>query len=168
MNPKLAALFDEPENAYLSPDELQALSQFVGSLPERIDFYRCLRHEEATLLQTVVDRLQQSFPQASEEQLKRCLQNGILSIRYAAMAMLTDDPDFVTKRLVSWLPDMIEAYDTRPLDQTLHQLIREQFAGRFSAAQMGLLTPGLDAAQRLLFTPDDDTTINSETLVGLF
>ena len=172
MNPKLEALFDEPEKGYLQADELNALSQFVSSLPERISFYQRLRNEEVTLMQSVADALQQKFSQVSEEKLKRSLQNGILMVRYAAMAMLTDDIDMVTKRLESWLPEIVEAYDTKAIDIALYQLIKTQFAGRFSPAQMALLTPGLDAAERLItggqLTAESAEAITSESLVGLF
>jgi len=172
MNPKLETLFDEPEKAYLQTDELNALSQFVSSLPERINLYQRLRNEEVTLMQGVADALQQKFSQESEDKLKRSLQNGILMVRYAAMAMLTDDVDMVTKRLETWLPEIIAAYETRAIDIALYQLIKEQFGGRFSPAQMALLSPHLDAAERLITataTPDAaEEEITSETLVGLF
>ena len=171
MNPKLEALFDEPENAYLKPDELNALSQFVSSLPERVNFYRRLRNEEISLMQPVADALQQKFPHESEDKLKRSLQNAILMVRYAAMAMLTDDPDMVTARLESWLPEIVAAYETQAIDQAVYQLIREQFAGRFSSEHMALITPGFDAAQALIggqSAAQDDMEITSESLVGLF
>ena len=92
-------------------------------------------------------------------------------VRYAAMAMLTDDVDMVTKRLESWLPEIVEAYDTKAIDVALYQLIKTQFAGRFSPAQMALITSGLDAAERLIAggqTAESAEAITSESLVGLF
>ncbi len=172
MNPKLEALFDEPEKAYLTADELNTLSQFVSSLPERINFYQRLRNEEVTLMQAIADALQQKFPQESEEKLKRSLQSGILMMRYAAMAMLTDDLNMVTKRLETWLPEIVEAYDTKTIDIALYQLIKAQFASRFSPAQMALLSPGIDAAERLIagdeLPAESAETITPESLVGLF
>jgi len=171
MNPKLEALFDEPEKEYLRPDELNALSQFVSSLPDRIGFYRRLRDEEIPLMQAVADALQAQLPQESEEQLKRTVQNGVLTLRYAAMAMLMDDAGFVRKRLQTWLPDLVEAYGTLAIDQTLHRLLRQQLSQRYSAREVALIAPGLDAAEALLSSSDvdeDDTNVTSETLVGLF
>lgn len=169
MNPKLDALFDEPEKAYLKPEELNTLSQFVSSLPERINFYRRLRNEELTLMQTVADALEQRFPQEPEERLKRSLRSGILVLRCAAMAMLLDDSNFVQRRFASWLPEIVQAYETEAIDQALYQLIKQQFASRFTPQQMALLTPGIDAALSLLSVPDEDeTNVTSESLVGLF
>jgi hypothetical protein len=150
MNPTLNALFDEPEKRYLQADELNMLSQYVGSLPERITVYRQLRSDELTVMQQVADSLQRQFPQESEDRLKRSLQNGMLALRYAAMAMLMDDPEFVTKRLQSWLPEMVEAYGTRAIDESLHVLLAQQLSSQFSAQQVSLLMPGLNAAKALL------------------
>jgi hypothetical protein len=170
MNSKLEALFNQPEKAYLQPNELNMLSQFVSSLPDRINFYRRLRSEELTLMQSIANVLEQKFPQQPEETLKRSLQNAILMVRYAAMSMLTDDADFVSKRLETWLPDMIEAYDTLEVDQMLYQIIREHFSERFTAQQMTLLSPSLDSAQKLLSSqlPAADDSVIGETLVSLF
>jgi hypothetical protein len=172
MNPELKNLFDEPENAYLSTDELNALGQFVSSLPDRISLYRRLRNEEVNLMQPVADQLQAQFSQESEETLKRSLQNAILMLRYAAMAMLTDDDSLVTKRLESWLPDIVAAYETQAIEQRLYQLIRTQLSGRFSTREIELMTPGLDAAQALIANSapmtEDDAEVTGESLVSLF
>ena len=172
MNPQLEMLFNEPEKAYLRSDELNTLSRFVSSLPERINFYRRLRNEELTLMQAVADALEKQFSQESEERLKRSLQNGILILRCAAMAMLMDDPDFVTKRLGAWLPDIVAAYDIQAIDTALYQLIKQHLAERFTSQQTALLFPGITSAQAL-FSPeeadeDEDAGLTSETLVSLF
>ncbi|WP_008317416.1 hypothetical protein [Leptolyngbya sp. PCC 6406] len=169
MNPALSALFDEPEKRYLQPNELNVLSQYVGSLPERIAVYRQLRDEELTLMQQVADTLQQQFPQESEDLLKRSIQNGLLALRYAAMALLTDDTDLVTRRLQSWLPDMVEAYGTLAIDQALHALLTQQLSRRFTAPQMALLTPGLAAAKAMLNPTHAVATDTTDApLVGMF
>ncbi|MEL6381710.1 MAG: hypothetical protein AAFQ89_04415 [Cyanobacteria bacterium J06626_18] len=171
MNSQLEALFSEPEKAYLRPDELNTLSRFVSSLPERINFYRRLRDEELALMQAVATALEQQFPEASEARLKRSLQNGILVLRCAAMAMLTDDPSFVTQRLGTWLPEMVVAYDTAAIDKVLYQLIKQQLTEQFASQQTALMLPGINTAQALLAAPDggvENTSSASETLAGLF
>ena len=166
MNPTLNALFDEPEKRYLSADDLNLLSQYVGSLPERITVYRQLRTDEVAVMQPVADALQAQFPNVSEAMLKRALQNGMLALRYAAMAMLMEDPTFVTKRLQTWLPEMVAAYGTGDIDQTLHQLLQKQLAQRLTGEQWALLRPGLSAATALL-DPTAPPTESEAPLAGV-
>jgi hypothetical protein len=166
MNPKLEALFAEPEKGYLQAADLNVLSQFVSSLPERVNLYRRLRNEEV-VLQPIADTLERRFAQESPDKLKRSIQNGILMLRYLAMAMLTDNASLVTQRLESWLPEIMTAFDTQAIDQAFHQLLREQLAGRFTPQQMALLQPGFDAAQILLAGQVAEPS-TSETLVSLF
>ncbi len=150
MNPALEALFDEPEKRYLQPDELNVLSQYVSSMPERIKTYRQLRDAEIQLMQPVADQLQQRFAQVSEDILKRSIQNGLLVLRYAAMAMLMDDPDFMNKRLQSWLPEMVAAFDTLAVDEALHELLAQRLSATLTAQQFALLSPALAVAKQLL------------------
>lgn len=173
MNPNLHALFDEPEKRYLQPEELSLLSQYVTSLPERVAVYRRLRDEEVTLMQQVVNALEQQFPRESEDRLKRSLQNGLLALRYAAMAMLTDDPDFVSKRLQSWLPDMVAAYGTQAIDVALHGLLQQQLGKRFTPQQVALLAPGLAVAREMVEPGSkaaiaDEADVAEATLLDIF
>lgn len=150
MNPTIEALFDEPEKRYLQPDELNLLSQYVSSVPERIKIYRQLRDNEIQIMQPVADQLQKRFSQVPEASLKRSIQNGLLVLRYAAMAMLMDDPGSMTQRLQSWLPEIVAAYDTLMVDEALHQLLAQRLSSAFSAQQFALLSPALETAKQLL------------------
>lgn len=150
MNPKLDALFDEPEQRYLNADELSVLSQYVSSIPERMKAYRLLRDQEVALMQPIADALVQQMPEASEAALERSVRNGLLILRYAAMAMLMDDAVFVENRLRGWLPEMVKAYNTQAIDQKLFDLLNQRLAQALPPQQMSLLKPGLEKAQALL------------------
>jgi hypothetical protein len=167
MNPTLEALFDEPEKRYLQPDELNVLSQYVSSMPERIKVYRQLRDDEVQTMQPVADQLQQRFTQVPEDSLKRSIQHGLLVLRYAAMAMLMDDPSFVTKRLQSWLPDMVAAYDTLAVDETLHQLLAQRLSSSLTAQQFALLSPALTVAKQLLRGGSPSAATSEPPLIGV-
>jgi hypothetical protein len=166
MNPTLETLFDEPEKRYLQPDELNLLSQYVSSVPERIKVYRQLRDGEVQIMQPVADQLQQRFSQVPEAALKRSIQNGILVLRYTAMAMLTDDSGLMTTRLQSWLSDIVAAYDTLAVDEALHQLLAERLASSLTAQQFALLSPALEIAKQML-KGNSANTSNEPPLIGV-
>lgn len=169
MNPKLQTLFDEPEKRYLGTEELNLLSQYVGSLPERIKVYRQLRDQELSLMQQVADQLQQSIPEASVELQERAIKTALLVLRYSAMAMLLDDPAFVEQRLEGWLRPILAAYETQSVDTVLHELLNQQLTQLLTTQQMGLLAPSLKQAQDMLLQSDTDSNDNDplKSLVGV-
>jgi hypothetical protein len=147
---KLDALFDAPDKRYLDANDLNVLSQYVSSIPERVNVYRILRDQEVTVMQSVADTLQQQA-NPSEAALERSLRNGLMVMRYVAMAMLLDDQAFVEERLRGWLPEIVKAYETQALDRQLFQLLEQKLAAVLSPAQMSLLKPSLAKAQAMMF-----------------
>jgi hypothetical protein len=146
---KLDSLFENAEKPYLDANDLTLLSQYVSSIPERIAVYRILRDQEIAIMQPIADALQQRT-QEPEEKVERSVRNGLMALRYVAMAMLLDDSAFVEGRLQGWLPEMVKAHETQALDQQLFQLLDQQLAKVLSPAQMNLLKPGLTKARELL------------------
>lgn len=168
MNSKLEALFNEPEKRYLNSEELSALSQYVSSVPERLNVYRQLRDKEVQLLQPIVDAAQQQLPDVAEAVLERSVQNMMLIVRYAAMAMLVDDLDFMDRRLRGWLPEMVKAFGTQAVNQTLFELLNQKLAQSFSPQQLNLLKPNLDRAQALMNNSRETVDNVSAPLAGIF
>jgi hypothetical protein len=150
MHQHLETLFDEAENRYLKPEELKLLSQYVESLPQRMETYRLLRDQEIELMQQVADQLQAALPQEKTEVLERSIKNALLMLRYCAMAMLLNDDTFVAERLLGWLSRTIQAYDSQKIDATLYRLLNQRLTQVFNPQQMSLLSPPLLLAQKSL------------------
>lgn len=150
MHQHLETLFDEAENRYLKPEELKLLSQYVESLPQRMEAYRLLRDQEIELMQQVADQLQAALPQEKTEALERSIKNALLMLRYCAMAMLLNDESFVAERLLGWLSRTMQAYDSQKIDATLYRLLNQRLTQVFSPQQMSLLSPPLLLAQKSL------------------
>lgn len=147
---KLDALFESPDKRYLDTNDLNVLSQYISSIPERVTVYRTLRDQEVPIMQGVADALQQQSNQP-EALVERSVRNGLMVLRYVAMAMLLDDQAFVEERLRGWLPEIVKAYETQTVDRTLFQLLEQKLATVLTPAQMSLLKPNLDKAQAIMF-----------------
>ena len=150
MHPQIAAIFEEAESRYLKAEELKTLSQYVDSLPERLEAYRQLQEKELDVMQVVADRLQDGFPQEDTQTLERSIKNALLMLRYCALAMLLDNEIFVKERLLSWLRSTQQTYNTQTIDATLHKLLNLQLSQALSSQQMSLLKPLLNLAQTAL------------------
>lgn len=146
---KLDSLFESADKPYLDANDLTLLSQYVSSIPERIAVYRTLRDQEVAIMQPIADALAQRT-QEPEAKVERSVRNGLMVLRYVAMAMLLDDNAFVQGRLQGWLPEIVQAHETQALDQQLFQLLDQQLAKVLTPAQINLLKPGLTKARDLL------------------
>ena len=155
---KLDTLFDAPDKHYLDANDLSTLSQYVSSIPERMAVYRTLRDQEIAIMQPIADALQQQGGHA-EPLVERSVRNGLMVLRYAAMAMLLDDDAFVADRLQGWLPEMVKAYETQAVDQQLFQLLNRQLSKLFTPAQVNLLKPSLEQAQSLMLDTRETVTL---------
>lgn len=166
MNSKLEALFEQPGKRYLDAADLNILSQYASSIPERLKVYRLLRDQEVVLLQPVADLLQQQRPDLSATVLERSLRNGLLLLRYVALAMLMDDPAYISARLQSWLPEMIQSYNSQAVDLALHELLSQRLAQLLLAPQFNLLRPSLEQAKALIARCEPALEPTSAPLVG--
>jgi hypothetical protein len=150
MHPQIDALFDEAESRYLKPEELGLINQFVESLPERLEAYRVLRDQEVAIMQPVADQLQAQFPQESISNLERSIKNALLLMRYCAMGMLVNDEILVRQRLLSWLEQTAQIYNTQAIDAALYQLLNQRLSQTLTSKQMSFLSPLLTLAQTAL------------------
>ncbi|NJP11881.1 MAG: hypothetical protein HC866_22390 [Leptolyngbyaceae cyanobacterium RU_5_1] len=150
MHSEIEALFDEAESRYLKPEELNVLSQYVESLPARLNAYRTLRDRELDVMQEIADQLQAQMPQESIENLERAIKNALLTLRYCATGMLLNDESFVRDRLMSWMGGTMRLYNNEAVNSLLYRLINQHFSQLLGPQRMSLLTPHLTLAQTLL------------------
>lgn len=159
MQSPIDGIFDEAENRYLKPEELQAIGQYVASIADRMSAYRALRDRELELIQQAADQLQLDLPGVETAALERTVRNGMLILRHCGMAMLLDDPDFVQKRLLSWLKDSIELHQANSADAAFFRLIQQQIRLSLNAQQIALLQPFLNQVETVIPAQEEMLTV---------
>lgn len=150
MYTEIAAIFDEAESRYLKADELGILGQYVSSLPQRLETYQCLRDQELSIMQQVADQLQIEMPQEPTANLERSIKNALLVLRYCAMSTLLNDESFVKDRLLSWLSQVTQTYNSQKADTVLYRLLDQRLSQVFKPQQLSLLAPSLQLAKDAL------------------
>jgi hypothetical protein len=149
MNFKLDALFDATDKPYLDDNALGVITQYISSVPDRLKIYGLIRDNEVSIMQPIADALQQ-MPNQSDVLVERSTRNGLMVMRYMAMAMVLDDTNYLEERLEGWLPDIVKVYDTKVLDQQFFHMLPQQLAQVLSPAQQAMVKPYLDKAQSLV------------------
>jgi hypothetical protein len=66
------------------------------------------------------------------------------------MAMLFNNPEYLRRRLLEWLPDLVAAYQLRDMELAFYRLLQTQLKSNLSPEQMALLKPYLEDAYAVL------------------
>jgi hypothetical protein len=150
MNTALKGLIQDAEDHYLQTQELHYLDQQLDSLGQRLEAYELLRDAELEVFQNVADQLQSDFAQLDAQLFTRALEDGLAILRYSAMAMLQENPQYLQRQLLEWLPSRAQAYELADVEKRLLQLLQTQLGKCIPAAKLALLQPYLVQAHRAL------------------
>jgi len=150
MYPELQALIHEAEYSYLGSDDLESLSAHIATLAEKINGYKKLRDEELNIFQEVADKLEAKFPEENTQVLENSLQHWLLITRYCGMAMLLNNPEFLERRLLEWLTDIVQVRQSQAIDEAVRSLLVVGLNKLLSEQEVAYLLPFLDQAKDYL------------------
>lgn len=150
MHPDLQTLLYKAEEHYLEATEIKLFRHHMASLSQRLATYEILRDQELAIFQPIADQLQQAFPQEPTQLLEQCLKQWINILRYAAMAMLLNNPEFMQWRLLEWLTELVQAHQMQSIEAKLCQLLQIRLKELLLPEQQCLIQPLIDQAQTTL------------------
>jgi hypothetical protein len=147
MNIQIDELIERAQESYLEAEDLEALQEYVQSLPKRMELYKLLRDREVDIMQAVADRAEGELPKTPEEDLERGIKNLILVFRYCAMGMLLSNEEFIKGRLLKWLEQIVSQFDMRSLNEALYKSLNYVLKEELSDEQLSLMQPLITSAQ---------------------
>ncbi|MGK7913034.1 MAG: phycobilisome protein [Synechococcus sp.] len=147
---QLNLLFHAAEESYLQDSDLQTFEMLIDGLEERLNLYEKLRDNEEKLVQRLALNLQEDYPTEPPRRLQLALQNHVLVMRYCAMAMLIDDPDFLKYRLLEWLTDVVAAHDLQEIQNSLDRSMVKRLKKLLSGSERELIEPYLKLAKEIV------------------
>lgn len=152
MYPELKILLNDAEQRYLQLEEIENFQHHVASLTHRLEAYELLRDNEIAIFQPIADQLPVAFPQYEQETLERGLRHWVAVLRYCAMAMLLNNPEFLQRRLLEWLTDLVQVHQTQAIDMAVSQLLQACLPKFLSTQQIVLIQPFLAQTQETLLS----------------
>ncbi len=150
MYPEIAALVDRAEEHYLDSKDIEVLKHHTASLTQRLKTYETVREREIDIFQPVADQLLAAFPTQEQATLEKALQHWLLILRYCAMAMLSNNQDFLQQQLQDWFQGLVKAHNLHPVEVRLYQLLQERLKELLSEQGLKLMGPFLAQAEALL------------------
>lgn len=153
MHADFEALLHEAEAHYLQEPDIMVFKRNYISLQERLKVYKCLRDQELAIFQPIADPLLEACPNAHAKDIERALRHWIAIVRYAAMAMLLNNPEFLRRRVLEWLTDIVQAHELVEIEQKLYELMVQQMKTLIPQTQFFCLLPFLEQAKQALLNP---------------
>jgi hypothetical protein len=159
MQTDLESCWHRAENHYLDAQEISDFRQNISVLEQRLITYKILRDQEGKIWQAVVDRLEVDFSSEDPKLLERALKHWISILRYGAMAMLLNHPDYLRHRLLEWLTDIVKVYQMQVIEGRIYDYLGQELQKLLTLEQYELLQPFLMQAKILLLT--DTSTLEA-------
>jgi hypothetical protein len=150
MSTELQDLIFSADDHYLSDADLNRFQNELQSLNERLNLYEYIRDHEVTLLQPAVDYLVEELSNKDTKVLERAVTHWISILRYATMAMLQSDAQFLEEHILNWLPDVVDTYELRDVEIALYRFLQAQLKSSLTPPQLDLMQPYLEQAYNLL------------------
>ena len=146
----LDSLLYKAEAEYLSQQDLANFKSQIFALEKRLEIYKILSSKETEVFQYVAQQIAKDFADESEAKIERAFKHWLAIIRYCAMAMLFDNPQYFQHRILEWLPEQIAAHQRQKLEQSIFLLLQKRLQKILSSEQFSVLQPYLEQAQNSL------------------
>lgn len=145
---RLERLAIEVDGRYATDSELQFIIQYGQSYRARMGTYAKLQGLEATIVQTVYQKMRSLDPSlfmsGKEDVSAKWKRDTLRVLRYSAVAMLLDDPDGLQERLLFWLQTIMRAFGAQRSCNITYEVMQEVVRQHLSAAEATLFCPILE------------------------
>lgn len=140
MQSKFEDLLRTAEDHYLQPTEMNQFKQQVGALQDRLTLYEALRDQELTIFQVVAHQLQKEASNIPQATLEQMLTRWISVLRYAAMAMLMNQPDYLENQL-KFYAEILRRDDLNAINHNICLFLKQCLRSILNEEQLVLLEP---------------------------
>ncbi|MBL8636545.1 MAG: hypothetical protein JNM40_25200 [Myxococcales bacterium] len=154
MNRQIEQMFAAAEGRYLSPSEQSSLREFAQGIDARLIAMTEISSKEAVIIERTVREIFRAYPDLEKKYKnakQTCMRDETMVLRYAALAMLKNDPQYLNDSLLTWMATILKGVGFAPhfIEDTYKTLAAEA-AKELNPATMKLLQPFLTQCAQVL------------------
>lgn len=154
MNRQIQQIMSASEGRYLSASEQGVLREFAQGIEARLAAMTEIGSKENAIISAAIQEIFRAYPDV-EKRYKSAQQSGYrdqaLVLRYATLAMLRNDADYLTDTLLTWLATILRGVGFTPQFVEDAYTILERTAGKeLSPSSAKLIQPYLAQCTRVL------------------
>ncbi|MGL4499797.1 MAG: phycobilisome protein [Planktothrix sp.] len=141
----LERLSVEVDGRYATPEELDFLKSYFQSFKYRISAYQKIQKNESLIINQIQENLekmnQNIFMQGSVNLKLKWRSDTIRVLRYSAMALLIDDPEYLRQRLLIWFSTILQAFQVQDLTQLTCKTMSDVIKNYLTPEENNLFLP---------------------------
>lgn len=144
----------EADGRYANSEELEYFKIYFASLNLRLSAYQKIHKSESEIIQKIQDKIQSNQPKVfikgSTNVNKKWRLDTVRVLRYSAMALLINDPDYLKDRLLVWFSTILQALQVQDLTKLTYQLMAEVIVHYLTPEEQDLFLPILELNLKIL------------------
>lgn len=149
---EIDSLIYQAEAEYLTQKDLGIFKSQILYLSERLKIYEQIRDQETEIFQHVVNQIFNNFPDEPELKVTRAVKHWLMILRYCSMAVLSNDAQYLERRILEWLPEQIAAHQMQELEQNLYGYLYKRLKKSLDNDQFSILQPYLEQSKNVLLS----------------
>jgi hypothetical protein len=151
---QLRQLSIETDGRYATDAELARLAHYARSFALRAATYQQLQVLETQIVEQVYAKIQLRSPellfQREIDVSAKWRRDTLRVLRYSAIAMLLDDPDFLRERLLFWMRTVMKAFEAEKSCNVTYHIMQDVIKQKLTAEQANLVCPILELNRQIL------------------
>jgi hypothetical protein len=141
----LERLSVEVDGRYATSEELDFLKSYFQTFKYRISAYQKIQKNESAIMNQIQENLEKMNPnifiQGSVNLKSKWRSDTIRVLRYSAMALLIDDPEYLRQRLLIWFSTILQAFKVKDLTQLTCQTMSDVIKNYLTPEENNLFLP---------------------------
>lgn len=138
LHPSLHDLFRAAEARYLTEEELDRYVQTLPEFKSRVDAAKEIAKAESAVCGKVAKDVTEAYHYDENHDLatKKCFRDICLTLRYATLSMLMNDPDWFRDKLLIWFKTILHSFRFPDQPSNHQPMIQgEEYANDLAARQ---------------------------------
>ncbi len=153
INSSLESIINQSEGRYLQSNGLQPIKRYLQTFAARSKTYEILRNHSDKLVVQALKKFANLHPEIIQKHGKRCQYDMTEALRYMALALLRDDPQFLKESLVLWQANILAAYQRNAACVVAYRCLQETLAAHLPPVANQLIDPYLQIMLQALDLP---------------
>lgn len=154
---QLHKLSVEADGRYATDPELSFLQSYLQTVRIRLSAYQKIQAAEGEIVQQVLHKINAIDPsllqQGAVDLTPKWQRDTARVLRYAALALLIDDPDQFKEKMLLWFQTIMRAFGAQRSCNATYLLMQDVMQQYLTPAEAQIFLPILELSRRTLADP---------------